>query len=58
MEQRGYLLSEVEKIGQVLRAVLNRITGKTGEIAISIENQFYEVKNELLDKASFNLTEF
>jgi len=58
MEQRDYLLREIEKIGQVLRAILNRITGKTGEIAISIENQFNEVKNELLNKANFDLTEF
>ncbi len=58
MEQRDYLLREIEKIGQVLRAILNRITGSKSDVAVSTENQFNEVKNELLDKANFDLSEF
>jgi hypothetical protein len=39
MEQRDYLLREIEKIGQVLRAILNKITGSKSDVAVSTENQ-------------------
>jgi hypothetical protein len=58
MEQRDYLLREIERIGQVLRAILNRLTGRGPTPALSMDNQFEETKNELLDMANFDLSEF
>ncbi len=57
MEQRDYLLREIERIGQVIRAILNKLTGRGPTPAISISNQFEETRNELLDLANINLTE-
>lgn len=56
MEQRDYLLREIERIGQILRAILNRLTGRGPTPAISIDNQFEETKSELLDSADINLS--
>jgi hypothetical protein len=57
MEQRDYLLREIERIGQVLRAILNRLTGRGPSPAMSIESPFEETKNELLDSAGINLSQ-
>jgi len=47
MEQRDYLLREIEKIGLILRAILGTLFNKTESLAIGIENPFEQTK-ELL----------
>ena len=58
MEQKDYLLREIEKIGAVLRAILNRFTGITENLAISVENRFEQTKEQLLNETGLDLDEF
>ncbi len=57
MEQRDYLLREIEKIGMVLRAIRQRLFGGTDELAISIETRTETLREMLLDEAYLNLDE-
>jgi hypothetical protein len=58
MEQKDYLLREIEKIGAVMRAILNRLTGNTENLAISVENRFEQTKEQLLNETGLDLDEF
>ena len=57
MEQRDYLLREIEKIGAIIRAIRQRLFGEADEIAISVENQAEALKEMLLDEAYLDLDE-
>ncbi len=58
MEQKDYLLREIEKIGAVLRAILNRLTGSKGNFATTVESVFEKTNEELVHKINFDLTCF
>lgn len=58
MEKRDYLLQEIEKIGILLRMILNKITMRGENNAISLENQFEEEKELLINEIGFNIDEF
>ena len=58
MEQKDYLLREIEKIGAVMRAIINRFTGITENLAISVENRFEQTKEQLLNETGLDLDEF
>lgn len=58
MEQKDYLLREIEKIGVVLRAILNRLTGSKGNFATTVESVFEKTDEELVHKINFDLTCF
>ena len=58
MEQKDYLLKEIEKIGLLLRAILNKLKLNTDNGAITIENQFDQEKELLLNEIGFNIDEF
>lgn len=58
MEQKDYLLREIEKIGMVLQAILNRLTGKGGNTAITLENSFEDTSELLLKDVEFDLPIF
>ena len=58
MEQKDYLLREIEKIGAVMRAILNRFTGNTENLAITIEKRFEQTKEQLFDETGLDLDEF
>lgn len=58
MEQKDYLLREIEKIGTVMRAILNRFTGNTENLAITVENRFEQTKEQLFDETGLDLDEF
>lgn len=58
MEKRDYLLQEIEKIGILLRMILNKITLRGENNAISLENQFEEEKELLINEIGFNIDEF
>ena len=53
MRQEDYLLREIEKIGSILKAISNLLTGKNIETAIQVLSQF-EVAKGMLDEAGFN----
>lgn len=57
MEQRDYLLREIEKIGAIIMAIRQRLFGGTDEPAISVENQADALKEMLLDEAYLELDE-
>ncbi len=58
MEQKDYLLREIEKIGIVLQAILNRLTGKGGNSAITLESSFEATREMLFSETDFDLTGF
>lgn len=58
MERRDYLLQEIEKIGLLLRMLLNKITSKSENTSISIENQFEEEKELFLNEMGFDIDDF
>jgi len=53
MEQRDYLLREIEKIGSVLQAILGKITGSKENYAVARDHQFQEIKELLFNETGF-----
>jgi len=58
MEQRDYILREIEKIGAILRAIKQKLFGGNINLAIVIEIQTENVKEILLTQANFDLDKF
>lgn len=58
MEQRDYLLREIEKIGLLLRMIFNKLIGKEERYSIPVENQFAAVKGSLLHEIGFDIDLF
>lgn len=58
MEQKDYLLREIEKMGAVLRAILNRLTGTKGNLSITTENAFEQTSEDLIRELGFDLSRF
>lgn len=58
MEQKDYLMREVEKIGLIMSAIGQKIFGGKGNIAITLEKQIKDAKDILLNEANFDLDKF
>lgn len=58
MEQRDYILREIEKIGAIIRAISQRLLGGTDRHAISIEKEMQEAKGMLINELNFDLDKF
>ena len=58
MQQKDYLLREIEKIGLLLKMIFNKIVGKEENYALKVENQFEEEKELLLHETGFNIDVF
>lgn len=58
MEQKDYLLREIEKIGILLQALFNKIVGKGVSYAIKSETQFEEEKGMLHGECGFDFDLF
>ena len=58
MEQRDYILREIEKIGKILSAILQKIFGGKDNLAISLETRIEDSKGMLLNETNFNLDKF
>ena len=58
MQQKDYLLREIEKIGLLLKMIFNKIAGKEENYALTAENQFEEEKELLLHETGFNIDVF
>ena len=56
MEQKDYLLREIEKIGAVVRAIMGRITGNEQEEAITVGHEFEQTTEWMLQETRFSLT--
>lgn len=55
MEQKDYLLREIEKMGLLLRQLLNALTGNTGNSAISALQQVEETNEQLISEIGLDL---
>jgi hypothetical protein len=58
MEQKDYLLREVEKIGVALCSILNGFFGDKENLAIKISNKFEQTNEKLLNEIGFDLNHF
>ena len=58
MEQKDYILREIEKLGMILRAIMTKIFGGNANNPLPQEKQFEEVTEELLENAGFDLKAF
>ncbi len=58
MEQKDYLLKEIEKIRLLLRAILNSIIGRNENLALTLESQFEDTKDLVFDEIGFDIESF
>jgi len=58
MEQKDYLLREIEKLGMLLRAILNSLIGRNENLAIKADPHFEETKELLLNETGFDIDKF
>ena len=58
MEQKDYLLREIEKIGAIMSAIRQKIFGGKGNLAITIEQQIENTKEQLLNGINFDFDKF
>ena len=58
MEQKDYLLKEIEKIGVIVNAIRQKIFGGKENLAITLEHQIENTKGELLNETNFDLDKF
>ena len=58
MEQKDYLMREVEKIGLIISAIGQKIFGGKGNTAITLEEQIKDAKDMLFNGADFDMDKF
>jgi hypothetical protein len=58
MEQKDYLLREIEKIGLLLRMIISKFRLKGDNTAITLKTEFEEAKELMLQEAGFDIEEF
>ena len=58
MEQKDYLLREIEKIGLIMSAIRQKIFGGKENTAITLESQVEAAKGLLLNETDFDLDIF
>lgn len=58
MEQKDYLLREIEKIGLIINAIRQKLFGGNGNLSVTVENQFETLKEMLLTETNFDLDKF
>ena len=58
MEQKDYILREIEKIGMIISAIRQKLFGGNGNLSLTVEKQLNELKGMLLSEANFDLDEF
>ena len=58
MEQRDYLLREIEKMWAIVIAIRQKIFGDKGNSAITLEYQIEYAKGKLLDEMNFDIDKF
>jgi hypothetical protein len=58
MEQKDYLLREIEKIGLLLRMLIDKITHTGDNAAIILEHQFEETNELMIQEIGFDVDLF
>ncbi len=55
MEQKDYILRDIEKIGMIISTIRQKLFGGNGNLSLTVEKQFKELKEMLLDETNFDL---
>lgn len=58
MEQKDYILREIEKISKLLQAIINKFLGNNDNSAIKVENSFEETNELLFKEIGFDIDKF
>jgi hypothetical protein len=58
MEQKDYILREIEKIGAIISAIRQKLFGGKEKLAINTENEVKEAAGMLMDSLNFDLHKF
>ena len=58
MEQKDYLLREIEKIGVIINAIRKFIFGGNGNLTVTLENHVENAKGMLLNELNFDFDAF
>ena len=58
MEQKDYILREIEKIGMIISAIRQKLFGGKENLSVTIEKQLMDVKEMLLSGTNFDLDKF
>ncbi|MCL2041352.1 MAG: hypothetical protein FWG84_04850 [Bacteroidales bacterium] len=58
MEQKDYLLREIEKIGVIINAIRKLIFGGNGNLTVTLENHVENAKGMLLNELDFDFDAF
>jgi len=58
VEQKDYLLREIEKIGLIISAIRQKLFGGNDNLSVTVENQFETLKEMLLTETNFDLDKF
>ena len=58
MEQKDYMLREIEKIGMIISFIRQKFFSGKGNLSISIEDVLKDVNGMLLTETNFDINEF
>lgn len=58
MEQKDYILREIEKIGVIISYIRQKFFSGKGNLSISIEDELKDMKGMLLTETNFDLYKF
>ena len=58
LEQKDYILREIEKIGLIISAIRQKLFGGKGSLSLTIESEINTASAMLLDESDFNLNKF
>ena len=58
MEQKDYILREIEKIGMIISSVRQKLFGGNENLSITIVEQINDLKEMLLSETNFDLDKF
>ncbi|NDW12125.1 hypothetical protein D0T50_04375 [Bacteroides sp. 214] len=58
MERRDYMLKQIEKIGVLISAIRQKISGGNDNLSITLEKQIEDAKGMLLNEMNFDFNAF
>jgi len=58
MEQKDYMLREIEKIGLILNSIRQKLFGGSDNLSLTTQEQFQTLSERLYDEINFDLDKF
>lgn len=58
MEQKDYILREIEKIGRIIGFIRQKLFGSKENLSLTTENQINDASGMLMKETDFNLNKF